>query len=652
MKLGVKTKEKIARTIGEYFSTNDIVNIFADANISTDKSLYAKWRIILDAFSKVTTENGILCILEEFCHPLGFADLQVRQNFIDALNMILYYEDIVIRSTDRTAKVVSVSESKKEVKEEEIKKVKVLPDINKSSYSEKVIDLMAKEFCEVIPNWEIKKIIKPIIQKNNELYNQEEIKEYFDEIDIGDYPFYTFSEALQAVRRKYEKADLMISTIITKLLHPLNYNADENQAENIAKKINKYLKYDRKVVDWLDKEKGEYAVCGIANLEDEEYFRTEEEIALFEEEQEELQFLRFPENKEKISTLRKAYQTFINIVEVFCENPSKPSNEMNDMYLKTKKLIADAVRDLRLYVNNGDSTRIHTLEHYFIPFNNLFTAEREYTPDVMEIDLSGKKLNWDYIRPKMNATYGCINDLYYKIDGSDMPSKPDVQQILDGVSSLLSRIKSDNKKVSDKKHKINISAKSILPKPLEIKIVGGVEVGGLQDGLKSLAQSKKDNKNRFPHKLPAGTNWNNITIKFEDDDNVYIQVKQFKVNSNYKEMGFVGGGKNPKPSEAWTFLRVLAKVNGELTIKNSEAKDKYKKQKELLAKSLQSYFSLDYDPFYPYKSSVEKQGDSYKIKMTLIPSLIDNKKPDIIEENNDSDIREYYETQTPQINEE
>ena len=130
---------------------------------------------------------------------------------------------------------------------------------------------------------------------------------------------------------------------------------------------------------------------------------------------------------------------------------------------------------------------------------------------------------------------------------------------------------------------------------------------------------KKEDKNKFPYKLPAGTIWGNIIIKFLNDEDVFIQVKQLKHNTNYEEMGFVGKGNNPNPSEAWTFLRVLAhQVNGELTIKDAEAKDRYKKQKELLGKALQKYFLLDYDPFYPYHSSSEKSGDSYKIKLTLI----------------------------------
>ncbi len=131
--------------------------------------------------------------------------------------------------------------------------------------------------------------------------------------------------------------------------------------------------------------------------------------------------------------------------------------------------------------------------------------------------------------------------------------------------------------------------------------------------------NKADNNNKFPYKLPAGTEWGNFIIKFEDDENIYIQVKNIKHRVNYKDMGFVGRGKNPCPSEMWIFLKVLAMVNGELTLKDKEAKDKYKKQKELLTKKFQDYFRLEYDLFYPYKSSPEKYGNSYKIKVTLIP---------------------------------
>ena len=167
--------------------------------------------------------------------------------------------------------------------------------------------------------------------------------------------------------------------------------------------------------------------------------------------------------------------------------------------------------------------------------------------------------------------------------------------------------------------------------------------------IKVTENNDKKQTYKFPYKLPAGTKWENFIVKFEDTENVHIQIKQFKHYASYREMGFIGRGTNPKPSEAWTFLKVLAELNGEITLKNPEARDKYKKQKELLSKTLQSYFSLDYDPFYPYRSSLEKYGNSYKIKIVLWP-LIDKKEEKIIDENEDDlGIKEYLDGQAPQI---
>ncbi|MFA6428201.1 MAG: hypothetical protein WCW02_01505 [Candidatus Buchananbacteria bacterium] len=166
-------------------------------------------------------------------------------------------------------------------------------------------------------------------------------------------------------------------------------------------------------------------------------------------------------------------------------------------------------------------------------------------------------------------------------------------------------------------------------------------------------EQEKITKNKFPYRLPSGTIWANVTIKFLDDENIFIQVGRFKHSTNYKEMGFVGKGNNPNPSEGWVFLRVLARVHGELTLKDPEARDKYKKQKELLTKSLQDYFSIDYDPFFPYRSSTEKHGNSYQIKITLIPSLSDqNEKGPVDDDNDGLGVKEYLDSQTKQVYEE
>jgi hypothetical protein len=184
--------------------------------------------------------------------------------------------------------------------------------------------------------------------------------------------------------------------------------------------------------------------------------------------------------------------------------------------------------------------------------------------------------------------------------------------------------------------------------PMLLKIV---EMPELQvKELTELVKNKvAENKPKFPHKLPAGTKWEEITIKFVDDENVYIQVKQLKHTASYKELGLVGRGKNPNPSELWAFLKVLAQVNGELAIKDAQAKNKYKKQKELLAKALQNYFSLDYDPFYPYHSSTEKSGNSYKIKITLIPPPDKKEKANANKNNDNLEIKKEYKRQTPEI---
>ncbi len=158
-------------------------------------------------------------------------------------------------------------------------------------------------------------------------------------------------------------------------------------------------------------------------------------------------------------------------------------------------------------------------------------------------------------------------------------------------------------------------------------------------------------KYRFPRKLPSGTRWENFTIAFLDNKHVSIKVKQLKHSASYKDMGFIGRGKD-NPSEAWTFLRVLAQVGGELTIKDPEATDKYKKQKEFLTTILQNYFILEYDPFYPYEEFIKnrKQRNSYKIKMTLIPlPQTDGNKYEPEEDKDDLGLREYFNEQAPEI---
>ena len=107
MNFGPAVKEKVARVIADYFTTQKIVSIFSDANIPTNTTLYAKWRITLDAFSKVPSpEEDIPRLLENFAHPLHFQVPDERKKFVRELNKVLVYAKLELKATDMGAEVL------------------------------------------------------------------------------------------------------------------------------------------------------------------------------------------------------------------------------------------------------------------------------------------------------------------------------------------------------------------------------------------------------------------------------------------------------------------------------------------------------------------------------------------------------------------
>lgn len=117
--------------------------------------------------------------------------------------------------------------------------------------------------------------------------------------------------------------------------------------------------------------------------------------------------------------------------------------------------------------------------------------------------------------------------------------------------------------------------------------------------------------NKFPFKIPAGTTWQNIVIQFINSDTVNIQVAGRSHQTGYADMGFVDK-RTSKPTIQWGLLLVLAKNGGLLSATSGDARDKYKKHKQLLSDKLKDYFDIEPDPFEPYKGG-------YKTKITLAP---------------------------------
>ncbi len=132
-------------------------------------------------------------------------------------------------------------------------------------------------------------------------------------------------------------------------------------------------------------------------------------------------------------------------------------------------------------------------------------------------------------------------------------------------------------------------------------------------------------KNKFPYTIPAGTEWRQISMKVSSGELVHIKLPSKECTATYEEMGL--GKHNGKPSVLWDFFKVLASQNGEISIKDDTAKTQYKKQKQQVSDILKNYFSMESDPFYPYK-----ENNSYKTRFTLFSDTVTEKNSRIYDD--------------------
>lgn len=122
---------------------------------------------------------------------------------------------------------------------------------------------------------------------------------------------------------------------------------------------------------------------------------------------------------------------------------------------------------------------------------------------------------------------------------------------------------------------------------------------------------KTKTKNIFPYTIPSGTQWENIYIQFKNDEAVRVKVAGHTHDTSFADMGFADN-RTGKANTQWLLLMLLAKNGGFLTASSPDAKDKYKKHKQILSDTLKLYFRIDYDPFKTYGKS-----EGYSIKINL-----------------------------------
>lgn len=396
--------------------------------------------------------------------------------------------------------------------------------------------------------------------------------------------------------------------IIGNAVHPLMHDGNISSAENLFNKFNDYLRYDNGYIAF-DEEENTYKVLFVPTKKEREEIMAEFHAELEEEDKKQQEFLCQPENKEKISLLRKTYQTLMGAVEVFCRNFSLLSHEdiveLNKYYLALDKVVWSIIDELKLGGN------FDAYKKYPKPFTNLFSAEKE---------LNGE-ISWDVIRREMSARFGEIETLYQRVNASDILAEPDKQKQLNNITLFLSELKEKTKEIkSEAGDELLSSSYKKQQEPLHIVID---EAKKIEEKLEAIATKNEDitiTKNKKRIRLPhfQSTPWKDIIIRFLDERNVLIKGGNKNVTADYEGLGF-SDDKSNKPNLAWVFLLGMAKNNGETKPIPSPISDNIKQKKRQVSDWLKKLFKNDTEPFYDFSET-----NTYKLKVVLIPPQTDN----------------------------
>lgn len=401
--------------------------------------------------------------------------------------------------------------------------------------------------------------------------------------------------------------------IIEEFCHPLNFKQNPPRREEFITALNTVLAYDDLEIQSTDRTA---KVCPIGSedfhrdvdvpkenkpatttpspkeveeiFDDLELYDNDTEIPTEDDVKEQEDIKKIIANKEIVRQLREYHQTLIDVIETFCQNLKKPTKELNDAYLFLARKTQDIASSLGL--------RYYALKLYR-PFKNIYSAEIEWNGAGDSIDLRlNPKLSWDAVRPSLyNAHSDIVKICTIAEEDSEMT---DDQKKLEEIAGLVAKART----------KKSFEPQLKKEQPLEVRLVHGSQI--------AIEKPGEETRHKFPHKLPRGTKWENITIKFIDDDRVHILVQGKSHAAHYSEMGLEGKG--GKPSVLWIFLRVLAMYAGEIKATDPKAVDTYKKQKQSLSNALEAYFGIDFDPFYPFQMK-GKTNKTYRVKFALLP---------------------------------
>lgn len=108
---------------------------------------------------------------------------------------------------------------------------------------------------------------------------------------------------------------------------------------------------------------------------------------------------------------------------------------------------------------------------------------------------------------------------------------------------------------------------------------------------------------------PAGTTWEDVSIRFIDRHSVYIDVQGVTGKYHCTQMG-MASKKNAKPTVQWALLETFAEGYGRIDWRNTNASRKNQKRKEKLAADLRRFFRIGDDPFV-------LEGDGWRARFAV-----------------------------------
>lgn len=302
---------------------------------------------------------------------------------------------------------------------------------NKSSqYTPKVLELVAKEIGEFFTGNQIVEILLKSGMSR-------------EEIQYPNTKWWTINEAF---KYKQNQSDGKVSSLIEDFLHPLNHNLEEKSYKELAKKVQKYLSHDNLIVQFNGPKEGYFVLTQEELTTVSTPIREEYEE---DEKKKHLDIAKIKEHKEEIKKIKELHQSYMDVIELFCNDIKKPTKELNDAYLFLIEKMEKILGKINL--------QYYELKIYRPFRDDLYTAEYEWNGDgsiFSQVKLN-PRLSWDTVRPHLYSSHSQIEKIY-SISEKESNLSDDEKKLEEISLMILNKRTDKNKPKKDKVRKMEI----------------------------------------------------------------------------------------------------------------------------------------------------------------------------------------------------